>query len=1175
MSHFPTDASPPAARPRRRVWLAILAILCIGLIFILVAAWLGGLRLLNSASAHQWVLNRLQTRIGLRVQVKSIHIRWTGTTTMRNVRIAMPLHKHAFAIIPKLVFHHHNVLWILLTGELGLKALIATSPRLTLRRDSTGDWNLPTAWRDIRTAWQAGSSHANSISAWSTNLPAIIIHQGAIQIDTLRPESLTIPRISFFGQPDGPITWKFSLAAGSPGPKSTHTPNLQINGVLVPAQSWRHHIQLRGRHLAQWIRALRPGWTSPTNVRATLRGALSGITLHDKITHAHIRLGTTIFGGTADLTYSGSSWLVSAEKVRLDLENIATQLQIYRGQLWADRQGWHLADMHAQVAGGGLRLAGVFNPTTESATLDAAWNNISLLHTYLNSGHLMASLSSPWLGHRLISATIATSGRSRYGRWRTHLTLAAHGAFHTGMRWRLIAPVITWRHRHTLTLNKVHATGTINRAKITVAQCSLAEDPHLQLNGRYHFRDHLWNLFVRSDTTAIPVLPLPAHVHLQLRASGRGVHVQLDQLLLKSRVWSLAATGQCILADQYPAHLQVTATNIPLVNHSPGTTSAWALGGLISGTLLMRGNLRPPDLSFTGRLNGTHFTVNRHLLALPPVHATGRISHGQISISAAPVKVLGGQLQVKFLARTSGALAGLTLHATHISARRTVALLLTSPPEGIRGHLGLNLHIVVPSRNLSKAVLRGRMTSTNLLIPSLNAHLATIAIHHAVASLHYARGTLKLDPITISSGTATALCGVKWSHAQPADILFHTRLNSWTFRDPIEHLTLNLSGESRGTFNWKTSGIYGTGTINMAIFHRNLPLSHATLQITGTGHAITATRLVLSAGQNTLTGHGTWNINHPLASTAVLKCHLPNPQILLPNTSWTRILTGSFSGNLWLGHATSPHPLGPMELQLHLAAHKASLGAIPIGNLGIRLFVNKAALVMDQATLAFADGHLRLWASVTRHQKTLFSTDAALRFSRINLDELTRTVLTKARPTPGLLSGQVTAVALSNHWQDATGSGSLRIIRSNLAGTTILSSIYRLLNVQLSKNNPTGSGEAKWRIDGGNAEITSLRYFNRGTEIIGSGRLSHLWKMPDCQLHGYVVGTVRPFKRIHIPFVPQAQAILNALESSVSTVQVSGTWKHPTTTPVVFKNLGRDIQDAFINAIVGRPSTNP
>ena len=138
-----------------------------------------------------------------------------------------------------------------------------------------------------------------------------------------------------------------------------------------------------------------------------------------------------------------------------------------------------------------------------------------------------------------------------------------------------------------------------------------------------------------------------------------------------------------------------------------------------------------------------------------------------------------------------------------------------------------------------------------------------------------------------------------------------------------------------------------------------------------------------------------------------------------------------------------------------------------------------------------------------------------------------------------------------------------------------MSSIYRLLNVQFSKNRPTGSGEATWRIDGGNAEITSLQYFNKGTEIIGSGRLIHLWKMPACQLRGYVVGTVRPFKQLHIPFVPQAQAILNALESSVSTVQVRGTWKHPITTPVVFKNLGQDIQDAFINAIVGRSSGNP
>ena len=39
-------------------------------------------------------------------------------------------------------------------------------------------------------------------------------------------------------------------------------------------------------------------------------------------------------------------------------------------------------------------------------------------------------------------------------------------------------------------------------------------------------------------------------------------------------------------------------------------------------------------------------------------------------------------------------------------------------------------------------------------------------------------------------------------------------------------------------------------------------------------------------------------------------------------------------------------------------------------------------------------------------------------------------------------------------------------------------------------------------------------------------------------------------------------------------IQVAGTWTHPTTTPVVFKNLGQAIQEIFVQAIVGRQSGN-
>lgn len=217
---------------------------------------------------------------------------------------------------------------------------------------------------------------------------------------------------------------------------------------------------------------------------------------------------------------------------------------------------------------------------------------------------------------------------------------------------------------------------------------------------------------------------------------------------------------------------------------------------------------------------------------------------------------------------------------------------------------------------------------------------------------------------------------------------------------------------------------------------------------------------------------------------------------------------------------------------------------------------------------------MRLWARVSRHNGGLLSSDTSLTFNNINLDQLTRTVIAKAHPTPGLLSGHLTAVALSNNWHNAIGSGELKITQSNLAGSTIMASVYRLLNVRLNNNKPTGTGEARWRIDGGNAQITYLHYFDRGVEILGAGELDNIWKMPDSTLKGYVIGTVRPFKHFHVPFIPQAKAILNALESSVSSVQVAGTWAHPTTTPVVFKNIGTAIQEIFVNAIVGNQSSS-
>ncbi len=1168
---IPTTIPPqvPAQRRHRPRWLLPAALLVVAAI-VIAGGWVAVPRLLNSVTVHRFILNKLQSRLGLRIDVHGIRIDFAGKTTLTDVRVGLPLRHWPFARIAKIVIHHNNVAWIMLTGQLGITEISVHAPRVILHAGEQGQWNLPAAWQDLHRAWAAWKRRHVGADLAALGLPEVTINQGALMVEFPQHRELAIDHITFHGQPTSALTWRLSLHAAS-----TDLPgaSLRAHGILVPSQSWLHSIHVQAVGLGPGLKKLWPAWSGAASASAQLRGSMVKNALHERLSDARIELGEFSLGGSAKAQYAGDHWQIDPEHIGIGIGYLHLPINVYRGQIWADSRGFHVQGLRADLAGGGVHLSGVMNPADASATLKVAWHGISMFGTEMQNGTLAGSLSSPWPGKRIIALNLTSTGQSAYGTWNTALAFSAQGRFHGTMRWQLDAPQLSWQRARLVTLRGLHVTGTYDHQQLTVSNCTLASDPYLNLSGTYNLPLQLWRVHLRATAAGIPLLHLPTNVHLHVSAYGNGGGMQLENLLVQSPVWSLAASGNCIFAGHYPTHLIVTVTGIPLVNHAGTGNAGWALGGLISGKLLADGEMMPLALHVDGRLAGTHFTVNHHRLALPEVHVVGRLTRTRIVLAANPAAVLGGHVRVQFNADTSGRLAGLTLEARHVSAAAVSALLLAKPPANIHGTLGINLKINVPARHLRMATIKGSITADHLTIPSPKALTAPIDIVHASAALTYAHGLLTLDPINLSGVGGSAVGQASWRQTIPTDIALKVRTTDWPVSVSRLRLATLVTGKMEGRYNWRSMAMHGTGDVKLGIFQHLLPIGLAGTHIVAVGRLLSFQHTTLDILGNTLKGQGIWNIDHPLASSAIFNCNLPNVQPLLKEYSWANGLKGTFAGNLVLGPTAGAHPLAPLELRFNLNARHASLGAIELGTLGLHVFISDHALVLDRSSLAFAGGTMRLWARISSHNAGLLSSDCSLSFQNINLDQLTHTVRPKAQATPGLLSGRLTAVALSNNWRNAIGSGNLQITQSNLTGSTIMSSIYRLMNVQLSAKHPTGSGEARWRIDGGNAQITYLHYFDKGVEVLGAGELDNIWKMPDSKIRGYVIGTVRPVKNFHVPFIPQAKAVLNALESSVSTVRVGGTWAHPTATPVVFHNLGQAIQETFVKAIVGRQSS--
>ena len=124
------------------------------------------------------------------------------------------------------------------------------------------------------------------------------------------------------------------------------------------------------------------------------------------------------------------------------------------------------------------------------------------------------------------------------------------------------------------------------------------------------------------------------------------------------------------------------------------------------------------------------------------------------------------------------------------------------------------------------------------------------------------------------------------------------------------------------------------------------------------------------------------------------------------------------------------------------------------------------------------------------------------------------------------------------------------------------------MSVQWGPKTPTGYGKAEFRLEGGAVDVPVLRYFNRGLQARGSGRLTNIWGGPDqAKLDGYVIGTLRPLKDLKLPFAADVDKILSVVQQSVTTVRVEGTLHHPKPRSAAFSEAGETLRRILVGDV--------
>ena len=290
------------------------------------------------------------------------------------------------------------------------------------------------------------------------------------------------------------------------------------------------------------------------------------------------------------------------------------------------------------------------------------------------------------------------------------------------------------------------------------------------------------------------------------------------------------------------------------------------------------------------------------------------------------------------------------------------------------------------------------------------------------------------------------------------------------------------------------------------------------------GRAMELRRVHADAAGGHLDGNGRIDIDDPdHLQASVTWNDLDTEQIfdLFPSL---RGMGGTLKGSASIAPATTPRPLGPLAFTIDNQWTDGWYRTIPLKDLHIAAFLQMRPGTFKPERLVFADtlsedsvlhadgGTLHLWARASRHDEDLLTVQGQINSEGLNLDTLVHAFNALAKPTPGQLSGTLTLlydtpnpgsgqpapainagstrpaaqVEFEEIIKRVYADGRFRLIHSNLANVSFISTLYDLLSLGRDVGRPSGTGNLQFHLEQGVLSITRLDYFNRGTQVTPS-----------------------------------------------------------------------------------------
>lgn len=1082
------------------------------------------------------VINAVQQALGLRVTAATLSTGFFGHTTLRDVTLALPLADESFFKVEQLTVDHTSVPGLIFKRTVAVQSVEMLRPRIVVRQDAGGNWNLQDVATLIARAGGSGNPQQEDGGGPSNTLrlPKIAIVDGSVLVAANNGQQAEVAPLNVRGEPEGSLTWKYDVSIGK---------QLMAVGRLAPGGTFKHEVELKLRDVGEWVSLVSPGFKHAIHADGTWNGQIVDGELSGQLQLTDAAFDKMAAKGAIGLT-AGKT--IKARPNGLTIRTgsaVLPEVTVLDGVVRRDANAIVVDSINTAISGGTASLSARYEPDTRKLQAGAVWEDIGIVGAAIQSGSFNLALSEPLAGRPEIQAKLQNAGRAGEANWDVSLDVRGDGRSFNDIDWTITADRLAGnvgRRKADLTGSVAHITTT--GQTITLHSLERRDASALSASGQYDLATDKWSLWMNGQGPRLPGGDQEPMTFM-VNAWSDGSFISLDELYLRDTELEITGKGYYMTDRPDPVFLNLSLSQ---VHTDRAVTSAAGerplVGGHVLGDFYIHGKMNPSDLYLQGWLTGKDLVIADRSLGDVKIALDGSIDKDRhLSLKTQELSLLDGRWSIDAFSPTPWDSTRINLKVRDLPLQKVGELMGRDDVGGtLKGSWTIDATGVKPN----DVFLRGDFSAVDLAAGPLRAE--TLA-----GTTRLRSGRLRSE-LTFKQADGDANFALAMALAQPTQLTLTTDVNNWPATTSSRG-RLVTSIDSKLQIDTKTKSATGDVSIATKAFIDDQPAGDATLDVNMDGRLIQLRKLEANLLGGVVRGGGTINLDRPLQSNMHADWSGFTGEALGSVVPGLSDLRGTFDGFASIRPDVGPRPLGTLTAIVHLSPTDAHFRSIDIGGAQARLAIDVKPtwrVILDTARFDVAGGSVDIWGRAAQHvtrdpilvrqgRGSIVAAQTTVRLRNLDLNTLVQAAKPGERPLQAKLTGEINLIADSTSLNSVVGNGRLSLDEGKLVNFRPVEQLFKQMNV--SDNSPgKGYGTVALRMERGRVDVNDVHYYEAGIEMLGLATVYDLYERKESQINGTLVGTIRPFRDTKLSILADADEIFSILQSQLSAVDIYG-----------------------------------